>query len=101
MPEAGAPAWLGASDDGVKLSVRVTARASKNDVSAGDVPALKVFVTAPAVDSKANTAVIKLLAKRLGVARGRLRILRGEKSRDKLIAVDGATAKEVRDALSS
>ena len=48
-----------------------------------------IFVSAPAHEGRANRATCRLLAKRLGVAQSRLRILRGQRSRDKLVEVDG------------
>jgi uncharacterized protein YggU (UPF0235/DUF167 family) len=48
-----------------------------------------VRVTAPPVDGKANEAVRRLLAKRLGVAPGRVAVARGQAGRDKLIEVEG------------
>jgi hypothetical protein len=48
---------------------------------------LRVSVTAPPADGKANQALIALLADRLDVARSSLQIVRGHGSRDKLVAV--------------
>jgi uncharacterized protein len=60
-----------------------------------------VRVTAPPVDGKANEAVRRLLAKRLGVQVGRVAMIRGESSRDKLVEVDGIDDDELRRALSA
>ena len=49
---------------------------------------LKVKVTAPPTDAKANDALIKFLAKQLGVAPSKLSIIRGHKSRNKAVLVD-------------
>jgi hypothetical protein len=46
-------------------------------------------VAAPALEGRANRAVCRLLAKRLGVARSKVTIVQGERSRDKLIQVEG------------
>ncbi len=56
---------------------------------------LLLRVTAPPVDGKANQAVRRLLAERLGVAIGRVTIVRGEAGRSKLIEVDGVEAATV------
>jgi uncharacterized protein (TIGR00251 family) len=58
-----------------------------------------VRVTAPPVDGRANAAVVKLLAKRIGVARGRVSVVRGERSRAKLVRIDGLDATESRRSL--
>jgi len=60
---------------------------------------LQARVTAPPVDGKANKALRKLIAKRLGIAASRISVARGEKSREKLIEVQGIDAVSLRDAL--
>ena len=60
---------------------------------------LRVSVAAAPVDGKANTALCKLLAKRAGVPRTRVTILRGERSRDKLVRIEGMALADVRSAL--
>ena len=60
---------------------------------------LRVSVAAAPVDGKANTALCKLIAKRAGVARGRVSIVRGERSRDKLVRIEGMALADVRSAL--
>lgn len=59
-----------------------------------------VRVTEPPVDDRANAALVKLIAKRAGVAKGRVRIVRGERSREKVVRVDGLDAAELRRALA-
>jgi uncharacterized protein YggU (UPF0235/DUF167 family) len=56
---------------------------------------LCVRVTAPPVDSAANEAVLKLLARTLGIGRNRLELLRGATSRHKLVRVRAMTVEEV------
>ena len=58
-----------------------------------------VRVTEPPLDGRANAALVKLIAKRLGVARGRVTIVSGERSRDKVVRVSGLSVAEVRRAL--
>lgn len=72
---------------GSQIAVRVTPRARRNAVLA-DADRLRVLVTALPEDGKANQAVIRLLAKSLGVAKSRLTLLRGATSRDKLFRLD-------------
>lgn len=72
---------------GTQIAVRVTPRAARNAVLLeGD--RVRVSVTTVPEDGKANAAVIKLLAKALGVAKSRLVLLRGASSRDKVFRVD-------------
>lgn len=56
-------------------------------------------VTAPPLEGKANAAVCRLLAKRLGLAPGRVAVVRGASSRDKLVEIDGVEAEEARRLL--
>ena len=72
---------------GAEIAVRVTPRASRNAVVL-DGEMLRVTVTVVPEDGKANAAVIKLLAKALGVAKSRLVLIRGATSRDKVFRVE-------------
>jgi len=76
--------------------VRVQPRASKNAVGGEWEGALKVRLTAPPVDSKANEALCRLLAECLNVPTGAVRLLSGERSRTKRVEVDGVGAEKVR-----
>ena len=60
---------------------------------------LRVSVTAPPRDGKANAALLELLAGTLGLAKSRLRIVRGHSSRDKAVAVDGLAMEDVLERL--
>ena len=72
---------------GTEIAVRVTPRASRNAVLV-DGDAIRVSVTTVPEDGKANAAVVKLLAKALGIAKSRLVLVRGATSRDKVFRVD-------------
>jgi uncharacterized protein (TIGR00251 family) len=82
-----------------RLAVRVQPRARRDEIAGERDGLLLVRVTAPPVDGKANEAVRKLLAKRLGVAPGRLAIARGAGARDKLIEVEGLDPAALRRRL--
>ena len=71
---------------GAKLAVRATPRARSEGIEPGDP--LRIRVTAPADEGRANEAVRQLLAKALGIAPSRLTLLRGQTSRDKLFQID-------------
>lgn len=60
---------------------------------------LRVSVAAAPVDGQANAALCKLIAKRAGTARGRVAVIRGERSREKVVRVDGLDPDELRRAL--
>ena len=73
------------------LEIRVRPNTSRNKVggSVGQPPRLVVAVQAPAVDGKANQAVIKELAKALGLRVRNFTIVYGELGRDKRLLVEG------------
>ncbi len=66
--------------------VRVIPRAKQNKVVA-EQDRLKVYLTAPAIEGRANEALIEILADYLMIRKSEIRIIRGEKSRDKVIEV--------------
>jgi len=73
---------------GSALAVRVTPRASRNEiVEMLDDGTIKVRIAAPPVDGEANATLIEFLADILGVPKSRLDIVAGVSGRDKLIAV--------------
>jgi uncharacterized protein len=84
-----------------RLTLRVQPRSRKNEIAGERGGALLVRVTAPPVDGKANEAVRQLIAKRLRVPAGRVSIVRGESSRDKLLEVEGIGDDELRRALGA
>lgn len=61
---------------------------------------LHVSVAAAPVEGKANASLCKLIAKRAGVARGQVSVIRGERSREKVVRVEGVTPHELRRALA-
>jgi uncharacterized protein (TIGR00251 family) len=82
-----------------KISVRVRARAHRDEVVGARDGVLLVRVAAPASEGRANRALCRLLAERLAVAPSRLVILRGQRSREKLVEVDGIDQPTVDRAL--
>jgi uncharacterized protein (TIGR00251 family) len=76
-------------DGAVTFDVLVQPRASRAKLGPVHDGRLKVAVTAPPVDGEANAAVIELLAKTLGVARGAVEVIAGTSSRRKTIRVRG------------
>ena len=85
---------------GCAISVRVQPRASRDRLGEFRDGALRISVTAPPHDGRANAAVLELLADALSIARSRLRIVRGHASRDKVVEVNGLTGEEVAGRLT-
>jgi uncharacterized protein (TIGR00251 family) len=82
-----------------QVSVRLQPRAGKDEISGVRDGVLLARVAAPPVDGRANQAVCKLIARRAGVAPTRVTVVRGEKSRDKVIRVEGVEPAQLRAAL--
>ncbi len=82
-----------------QIQVRLRPRGSRDELIGMRDGVLQVKVTAPPLDGKANRALCKMIAKRLGVAPSRVSVVRGEKSRDKLVRVEGVDSTALQDAL--
>jgi len=87
------------TNGGVQFAVRVIPGASKNEVAGIQDGALKIKLTAPPVEGKANKACIDFLARLLGMRRSALAIASGEKSRKKTVSVDGIGRVELESRL--
>jgi uncharacterized protein (TIGR00251 family) len=85
---------------GASFRVRVHPRAKNNAVSGALGDALKVSLTAPPVEGRANDACIELFAKLLKVPRSSVTIAAGQTSRNKVIQVAGLAAQQVRERLT-
>jgi uncharacterized protein (TIGR00251 family) len=83
------------------LRLKVTPSASRDAVVGWQQDVLRVHVRAPAQRGKANDAVLRLLADALGIDQRRLRIIRGETSRQKVLSVDGLEQAQIRARLTS
>lgn len=79
----------------IAFVVRVIPRASRDAIEGEYQGALKVRLTAPPVDDRANNALIRLLAERLNVPRSAVRIVAGEKSRTKRVEITGARREQI------
>ena len=88
-----------ASDSGVTFAVKLHPRARKNAITGKLGEALKVSLTVPPVDGRANAACIEFFAKLLKVPRSSVTIASGQTSRNKVIRVAGLTAQQVRERL--
>lgn len=89
------------SDRGVTFSVKVVPRASRSEIAGEIGGAVRVRVASPPVDGAANDELIRLIAKRLSVARSAVEIVSGTASKSKLVRVSGVTAGQLRAALAS
>jgi uncharacterized protein len=86
-------------DGAVAFAVKVRPHAKKNAISGKLGNALKLSLTAPAIEGRANEACIEFFAKLLKVSRSSVTIASGQTSRNKVIRVAGVTAEQVRERL--
>jgi uncharacterized protein len=87
--------------DGVTFAVRVSPRASRDAIEGEHQGALKVRLSAPPVDDRANEALRRLLAERLKVPVSAVRIVAGEKSRTKRVSIAGVTRAQIAALFAS
>ncbi|MBF0456148.1 MAG: YggU family protein [Magnetococcales bacterium] len=78
------------------LDVRVQPRSSREKIIGIQGGRVKIALTSPPVEGAANRALCQLIAKALGVAKGRVTIVKGEKSREKRVCVQGVDREMVR-----
>jgi uncharacterized protein (TIGR00251 family) len=87
------------SADGVAFAVKVHPRARKNAITGEFGDALKLSLTSPPVDGRANQACIEFFAKLLMVPRSSVTIASGQTSREKVIRVEGLSVGDLRRKL--
>jgi uncharacterized protein len=90
---------IGQTAVGATFAVKIHPRAKKNAITGEVGNALKLALTAPPVDGKANDACVDFFAKLLKVARSSVTIAAGQSSRNKVIRVAGLSTEEVRKRL--
>ncbi|MDX6608955.1 MAG: uncharacterized protein QOF85_880 [Solirubrobacterales bacterium] len=86
--------------EGAQIAVRVRARGKTDELLGIRDGVLRASVAAPPADGKANRALCRLLAKRIGVAPSKVSVVRGQRSRDKVIRVEGIDARALEKALA-
>jgi hypothetical protein len=82
------------------LTIRVVPGSSVNKIVASEGGILRVKLTAPAVEGRANEALIAFLAKRLRVPKGKVTIVSGPFSRVKRVRIEGVSETEARGMLA-
>jgi uncharacterized protein (TIGR00251 family) len=95
------PSYLRIQSDGILLAIKVQPRASVNEIGTPLGEELRIKVTAPPVDAAANEALLDLLASKLDSPRRRVELIRGQKSRHKLVKLYGFSVEEVLKKLFS
>jgi uncharacterized protein (TIGR00251 family) len=88
-----------ADDPSATVSVRVVPRSSKEGVAGFEGGVVRIRLNAPPVEGKANDALVRFLAKALGVPRSRVTLVAGERGRSKIVRVAGVTREDLMAAL--
>jgi len=86
--------------DGCTVSVRVHPGAKRDAVTGTHADAIKIALSSPPVDGRANDALIAFIAEQLRLPRTRIALLSGVSSRSKVLHITGKSAAEVQAALS-
>jgi uncharacterized protein len=87
------------TDDGVMFAVRVQPRASRDEVIGAIDGAMKVCLQAPALENRANESLCEYLALLLKTPKSAVRILSGERSRNKRIAIRGVSEAQILELI--
>ena len=77
------------------IRIRLIPRSSRNEIVGKENDVLKIKLTAPPVEGKANKALVQLLAKKLRVPKRDVEIVSGERSREKIVRVYGLSPGEI------
>ncbi len=83
----------------ITVSIRVQPRASKNEIAGTMDGALKVRLTAPALENRANEALAEFLVDLLKTSKSAVRIQSGLQSRNKRVEIRGVTRQQILDLL--
>jgi len=88
-------------DGSLTFPVRVVPRAKKNEIVGVQGGTLRVRIAAPPVRGRANEALVKFLAQALGVRKGQVEIVSGQRARNKTLRVRGLSEKEAGERLGN
>lgn len=84
-----------------RITLHIVPRAKTTEVAGLHGDAVRIRVAAPPADGAANTELVRFLAERLGVPRGKVRIVGGALGRRKVIEVDGVDGGAIRHKLTA
>jgi len=87
--------WMNEISGGIELHLRVIPRASKNAIQGLHDGALKIRLTTPPVDGKANQALVKFLSKTLKISKSQIKLTQGETNRNKTLKITGISKDEL------
>jgi len=85
---------------GTRISVRLTPRGGRDAIDGWDGDVLRARVSAPAAEGRANEALVRLLARALGVAPSSVQLVSGRQSRVKILSIEGVSDDAARVRLA-
>ena len=85
----------------IQISVSVIPRSSKSKIVCDENGELKLYLNSPPVDGKANSECIKLLSEKLSIAKSKIKLHKGEKSRKKIFLIEGYTFEKLFECLNN
>ena len=86
----------------MKIEVRITPNASKDEITGkAEDGRLRIRIQSPPVDGAANKRLVRFIAKTAGVAKSKVRIVSGERSRDKALEIDGDEKEIIRSLVKT
>ena len=80
--------WAKDSKEGVIIELHIIPNAKKNEILGEYNNKLKIKISSPPVEGNANKEIIKFLSKILKINKSKIKIISGEKNRDKKIAIE-------------
>lgn len=93
--------WVEERNGYLYLHIHTQPRASRNEVVGIQGDSLKIRLTSPPVEGAANALLVEFVAKRLGLSKSKVEIVSGEKSRKKVLKVEGITKTEAVSILGT
>ena len=85
----------------MRLQIHVTPRGSRNEIVGWRNGVLSIKITAPPVEGAANKSCVEFVAEVLGIKKSQVRLAAGEKSREKVLLIEGLSETEVRDRIDA
>ncbi len=90
---------LRATTAGVEIAITVVPRSSRCEIAGVQNEMLKVKLTSPPAEGKANAQCIEFIAKLLSISKSQIAIIQGKTSRRKVLKINGVTEKELKEKL--
>ena len=81
------------------IDIIVSPRSFKSEIVVDERSNIKAFLSSPPIDGKANTECIKLFSKKIGIAKSRIKIVKGFKGREKRIVIRGMSIEDVMKSI--